>query len=361
MAAQHSRPRDPSCSSALEGAALQARICAVIDRALSVRIADFEDAARHETEALRAQARDILRECLEVIALVHDYGEEDARLRASEPPAPDPRRTFCQTVELHDRRPSGLEKIGDLAFVAAMGLRNRMASVRAVATAEDTWAVIAECSGAIREVLKSLSAIERAICEHASLPQRSSYFVSELERALGTRRAYVRLRNDVVGMDAPVGEQVSSRLRIAAAAIAKLVSRDIYISARVHDRRLIRQAQQRIRGWLASEPATAGRAREGWLRDGERIYRDLANVCDLVLAINHRAELCAHDAAVLESALETLRAHAPGPLTICAELPALLLVAGRDAELDALLRAASADAEEVAAVVERSLRALRGR
>lgn len=337
------------------------RICAVIDRALEVRIADYEDGERSEVEALRVQALAALDESLGAIAMVQEYYEHRGAAPAGENPPPESGRGLCDTVDHHHGRPSGLDKVGDLAFVAALGLRSRRATVESVATVEDTWDVIAECSGAFREVLKSLTALERAVCEFELLPTRSSFYVTELERALLTRRAYVSLRQDVSGAGTPEPEDVPQRLRLAAAAVAKLVSRDIYVSARVHDRRLIRSVQERIRDWLLSEPEGETPARVPWLLAGVRLHRDIANVCDLLLAINHRATLCAHDADVLDSVLEELLTRGAEPVRLDQEFPELEGITGRDPELDGLVQAAAPlKASEASAVVSRALRHLRG-
>lgn len=361
MTAQMYEPRDENRSSPLEAPELQRRVCAVIDRALEVRIADYEDVEREGVEPLRGLALEALHQSLDAIAVVQDHCERRGAARVSEIPPSGRGRGLCDTVDRHHGRPSGLDKVGDLAFVASLGLRSRLATVEAVAAVEDKWEVISECSGAFREVLKSLTAIEHALCEVEGLEARSSFYVSELERALLTRRAYVRLRQDVLGAGAPVDEEIPPRLRLAATAIAKLVSRDIYVSARVHDRRLIRQVQERIRAWMLEEPSAQSSPRVAWLLAGMRLYRDIANVCDLILAINYRESLCAHDAEVFGAALEKLHARGDEEVSLADDFPELESVGGRDPELDGLVLAGGRiEAPKAAAAVERALRHLRG-
>lgn len=355
--AQNSGPGDLGPSRRLEGPELQARICAVIDHAAAVRIADFEDGDRSGAEQLRVLSLEALRESLTAIATIQGHYETWG---AGDVEVSGHGRGLCETVERHQLRPSSVEKIGDLAFVAGLGLRSRAQSVESTAGSDDKWEVISECSGAFREILKSLTALERAVCECEGIPPRSSYYVTELERALLTRRAYVKLHQDVVG-PRPEGEDIPPRLRRAAASIAKMVSREIYVSARVHDRRMIRKVQERIQSWLSTEPPSEDPRRVAWLLAGMRLHRDLANVCDLLLAINHRAELRAHDAEILGAALEKLAARAPARLSIAQELPELAGVLGRDAQVDALLDARSTvDAAVAAEIVRRALRTVQG-
>lgn len=354
-------PEEAGPPISLGGSDLQARLCAALDKAGSVRIADYEDGDRGDAENLRALSLEALEDTIAVVEAVRAHYETTGGRSASEGEPMARGRALCETVDRHQLRPSSAEKVGDIAFVAGLGLGHRLNSIRSIAEVGDKWEVISECSGAFREISKSLTALELAICDCESIPPRSSYYITELERALLTRRAYVSFHRDIVG-PAPRGEEVPPRLRRVAAAIAKLASRDIYISARVQDRRMIRKMQERMQAWLSTEPRAEGGERVAWLLAGMRLYGDVSNACDLLLAINHRAELRAHDEGVLEAALETLSAETASPVSLADEVPELASVLGRDPTLDELIEsAAPVDPSEAAALVRRALLGLRGR
>jgi hypothetical protein len=244
---------------------------------------------------------------------------------------PPQSRQFLGEVERAMDEGVGLRRIQNLAFIARMGLRARLATCEAMGAAPGKkWEVISTASSALREILKALGALAVAVCAHERLPEPSTFYVTELSRSLAIRRAYRILHAEVDPAHEPGPSEAWRRLRRAASAIAKLVGRAIYPSMRVHDRYSLRTMQHRLASFLADTSGDA-KAREA---AGLRLFQDLGNLVELMLHVNDRAELRAHDARVLAEVVPALELEG-APLAPAIE--ALRAVYGRDLELDAML------------------------
>ncbi len=205
-----------------------------------------------------------------------------------------------------------------IAFVAGFALRGRESALLA-ADVCDRWQVLAAVDGAGREIERTLAAVVSAITGEPAV--RSS----ALADALRIRRAYVRFGAAVGATDPPAGDELLSRLRLAGTAIVKLVGDECHGRMRAGDRRAIRGVHDRILAWLR------GGGDDRLL--GGRLWQELASLSVLLLGINRRPELAAHDRSAVERALAALtqgRDHD-------AAREAATLV-GRDAELDGLLQ-----------------------
>jgi len=119
-----------------------------------------------------------------------------------------------------------------------------------------------------------------------------------------------RTHDRVVGSAEPTPEEAGARLRRAGASLAKLVGRPIYVHLRTRDRHQIRRFQQRIADYLGGLGGVtpASRVTDLEMRDGLRLYRDLANLTELMMQVNNRVELRGHDATVAQSVADELRA-----------------------------------------------------
>lgn len=224
----------------------------------------------------------------------------------------------------------GVRRIQNLAFIARLGLRARLAALDGMGASPAKWELVAAASSALREVMKALGALAVAVCGHEGLPEPRTFYVTELERSLAVRRAYRIFYADVAPAREPRGPELAVRLRRAANAIAKLAGRPIYPSMRVTDRFSLRALQRRLQGWLAAVDMDP-RAREV---AGVRLFQDLAHMAELMQGVKERAELRAYDARLIAEQLAALES---GAADVASAARALQAIEGRDARLDALL------------------------
>lgn len=282
------------------------------------------DAAVEHASALLAHYEDLAEARASVRKLRAVSAAVDAALSGSE---------LCGELERTlEEEDVGVRRVQNLAFIARLGLRGRVAALDDMSVATGKWEIIDVASSSLREVLKALGTIDVAVCELEGLPCPTTFYVTELERSLAIRRAYRILHADVApGIDLR-GPEVGARLRRTANSIAKLAGRPIYSSMRVHDRFMLRSVQRRLQAWLgpsSEEP----RVREA---AGVRLYQDVAHLVELMLGVNERAELRKHDAEV---AGEVARGLAEGWLDVPRANQRLRAIQGRDLELDALAAA----------------------
>lgn len=324
--------------------ALLERVRRAIDRAQALPIVAAEEREYDDLRPLLADVVSSIDDTHSLLGEVLDHYEQTTDLDELDFDFDERPSTMVRVVENHMGEEGGVSKITGIAFVARIGLRGRRDVLLNMFDPRDSrphddqkWELIAYCSSAVREILKSLAAIEMAIAEHEGLTAVCRYYVSELDRALQVRRAYVTFRNEVIGQGTPEPTDAPRRLRVAASAIAKLIGRPAYAFARVHDRSNIRRIQVRIREQLTANARVANESIDP--RDQRvlelgavRLWQDLANVAELVMAINNRAELREHDRSACEKALACLRAS-----DVEGALGLLRDSCGRDAQLDKTL------------------------
>lgn len=263
---------------------------AAIRQARRIPVADFEESDSSPT-ALIGEVRSCLQEAMSALDLALDVyeGTPTPSVRGARPGVEA--GGLCDEVERRMNREDGIPKITSLAFVARMGLRMRGQALSRLDPAQHRWEILSAASGAVRDIIKALGAVDIAICQFEGMPVDTSHLDGELELALRTRDAYLSFRRDVLGGGPPGPAEIDRRLRLAAASIAKLVGREIYPHLRISDRAMLRQIQARIRAFLAST-RVAGEERAV---EGLRLYQDLASLADLMMGVNRRSELIEHD------------------------------------------------------------------
>jgi len=348
----------PIVANGANAAALIERIRRAIARAQAAPVvaaeeSDGDDLLPMRAEVLRAldDAHDVLGAVLARYDIEPDVDDLDFEFA-------DRASTICRAVEARlDDEPKGPEKITSVAFVARIGIRGRRDSVSA-STVERKWDLIATCSSAVREVLKSLSAVEMAVAEHEGFSATTRYYVTELDRSLRVRRAYVTFRAEVYGEGPPQVHDAPRRLRSAASALAKLISREAYSFARVHDRSSLRDIQRRIREQLTAhakahaDPDTEPRWMNVLDLAASRLWQDLSNLSELMLLVNNRAELREHDRKVLWSVRRALEA---GDFDAERAHASLAEVVGRDSDVDRWTHHRSTDLAELHAALAHAL------
>jgi len=320
-------------------------------RAESLAIADHESESSGSLEPLFAHTDVVLREASDrFLAILEHYEAVESRRRSSIPSVEvDMLMTSIDDALDQDE---GTARILTIAFLGRLGVRERLSGVRSV-DPTDRWESVDILGSALREVAKAATALDVAIAECAGLDVDRGRYVHELDRAIDTRRAYVKFRGDVLASEEPTTNTVVARLRAAAAAIAKLVGRPVYAHLRTRDRHQLRTFQGRLAEFLASlgPGAFGGDIPESRARDGLRLFRDLANMTELMMQVNNRAELRANDAMLAERVLEDL-ADLDG-LALDAALVSLEPIVGRSDELDRIvLRRKSFDDHELRSILQ---------
>lgn len=309
--------------------ALLERARATCRLAEAVPLATYEELEGAAMLGLVDESRALLDDASLVVGLVLEHYDGLAERRSSLPdvePAPSSAALFG-ALERSMEHDEGIKKVQNLAFVARFGLRRRVAALAELGRDAGKWEIIDVASSAMREIGKALGAVDLAVCQLERLPEPNTFYVTELERSLSIRHAY-RIFHHEVARDVP-GLDCAARLRRAANAIAKLVGRPIYPSMRVHDRFMLRAVQKKLHAWLAAAaPAGGGGA------SGPRLLEDVVHVAELMLKVNERAELRAHDAELALAAADQLAAER---LSLVDARVRLVALQGRDPGLDALL------------------------
>lgn len=315
---------------------LRSQLVAITHDALRLDIRDFEEVSAKQLVAeLSPRVASLLERALAVLAEVLRWYD-----RASDAaPGPDSDSfDFGLAVDelLAHERESPATKIADLAFIASGELRQRRARVAAHTATLDAWEIVCDCGSAVRRVVKSLGAIELAVCEVEHL-ERVLAFDSELEVSLQTRRLYKKVWRSTRAVGEVEPSNARHALRKAGTLVATIVGRDVYCRLRERDRFQLRALQRRVLEWLRDENPDA--------RAGVRLWEDFASFAEMLRQVSNRQELVKHDVNALRLARQSLEAgNVTGASALLARLD------GLDDELDAALTAGARD-ELLAATV----------
>jgi hypothetical protein len=239
--------------------------------------------------------------------------------------------------------PDGLgERIADLAFVARLELRQRMAGLTRLPADSDSWRIIAAAGSCLRQVQKALAALEAVLARAEGIAPVLS-FHDELALALVARRAYASFRRQLRAVGRLPG--ISDRLQGAATSIAYLFDLEIYRDLRISDRVQLRRLLERILRWAGPDVDRQG---------GERIWEDLLGCAALLAEISKRQELEEHDERVCREILDRLiAASSPGPELPPDVRPLVESLTGRDDDLDERIFDGRIDFGTAAAVAQR--------
>ncbi|MFO0658659.1 MAG: hypothetical protein U0165_02315 [Polyangiaceae bacterium] len=238
----------------------------------------------------------------------------------------------------------------DLVFLGYMGLSAKLSSLGANLDSCETWDIFDLCAGTRREALRSLCAIGNHLRRVLGGPSYDEYLYDEAIVGVETRRAYLRFREEIIRFEPVSVSDCSGSMRRCASAIAKLIGKPIYPFLRTQDRLLLRDAQRRLRAWLEAQ------RHEADLLGASRIWQDLFNQCEIMLAVNMRPELREHDRRTLAKAKRWIRANPDKNLL---EVAALLSTAqGRCPRLDACLSSTGTTHAELIAAIDGCLVAL---
>lgn len=234
------------------------------------------------------------------------------------------------------------ERLADLAFVARLELRQRLAGLTRLPADADSWRIIAAAGSCLRQVQKALAALEAVVARAEGIaPVLGSH--DELALALVARRAYAGFRRRLRAVGRLPG--ISDRLQGAATCIAYLFDLEIYRDLRISDRVQLRRLLERILRWGGPDVDRQG---------GERIWEDLLGCAALLAEISKRQELEEHDERVCREILDRLvAASSPGPELPPDVRPLVESLTGRDDDLDERIFDGRIDFGTAAAIAQR--------
>jgi hypothetical protein len=227
-------------------------------------------------------------------------------------------------IETFDDESGAAQPISDVAAIARMTLREKEKLLLRLDPESDSWEIVDRCDRALRAVSKAVVALEQALATACGF-EPGIEIVDECTRGLRVRTIYAKFRVAVLQIAERDGA-IAARIRAAATALAILTGRDEYPLIRVSDRRQLRTLQQRVRRWLADGVADEG--------DGAHLWQELLAVSSLLLQINRRAELIAHDERVLFDLCGAMRFRGASLESVW---PQILSLRGLDLRLDRML------------------------
>lgn len=323
----------------MNAADMQTHLQRVAERAIAIDVRRFEEAepARLATELV--PAIDVaLADGIEVLARVLEHYESTIHNEPASAPPPKAASVttdsthFYEDIENLMSTASGTSRIADIAFMARWELERKQRGLREISTGEDPWKVIAECGSARRRLVKSATAVALAVADHERIPTPlEASYITELKRSLETRRIYAIFRRRLRDAGPFADDNARACLRAGGTAIATMVGRDVYVDLRVSDRIQLRRLQRRILAWLRGDDGFDAES-------GRRLWGDLEACSDLLLQVNHRAELRQHDEEALKDILEALAKEDRERFELPTEIRSRIkLLQGRDPEVDRLI------------------------
>ena len=320
---------------------LQKFIAATLHQVAAIPIAQFEEDNTDVAGSLVPRVVIITLAATEVLQLVAGhYGSSSEGSSGEGSSGEQDAITDGQLCNALDNRlgsftaASAGRDIADLAVMARMGLQWRIERAQVVAAQNDRWKTISQMSSARREVIKSVTAVDIAICRSQGRGSANEhYLLSEVHRSVEVRRCYVQLFRELTREGEVTADQLVRRLRLAATCLTKLTSKAIYPDLRIADRVQVRSLQSRMLDWLRAFQNDAAQG----VQAGLRLNQDLQCFAELLLAVNNRSELRDYDLLTIGETLprlEELPPAQPVPAALRSRLDAL---AGRDEGIDRLL------------------------
>ncbi len=241
--------------------------------------------------------------------------------------------------------------LSDLVFMGYMSVVAKVRALDESPRSSDAWEAMEICSASRREALRTLCAIGNSLAARQGSGSYDAFLYDEAMQGVETRRAYVKFRDEILRVEPLCATDALPSIRRCATAIAKLIGKPCYAFLRTQDRILLRQAQRRLLRWLADQASSGDEI------SAKRIWQDLANQCEIMLAINHRPELKEHDRRTLAKASRTLAAL-PDGADLQPVLALLSSVVGRCHELDRTLQHPRVDRVQLNLAVDRCLRSV---
>lgn len=223
------------------------------------------------------------------------------------------------------------DPILDLTAIARMELSGLTEQIGRE-TGASAWQRIAVCDSVLHVSRRCLRALDALIADVEALPRGADDGSDETVVAVQVRRVFLELHRAAIGDALPDSDTIRPRLQSVGTAIARALSRSIAGSIRVHDRFAMRAFQARIREGLLN-PSGDDDAIDALTR----LWQDLVNFTALLLDVNKREELRAHDRAAVASAISQIRDLTPALPCPAEVIDGLRPCEGRDIELDMII------------------------
>jgi hypothetical protein len=227
---------------------------------------------------------------------------------------------------LDEITPATAAEIADLAWLSRGEIVAHVESLTGSKERNRTWQIVSEADTGLERAERALVAVEAAILEHEGLPP-TDRFRYRLEESLEIRRLYTALRRTFLVADSPQGAGLLEELWMVGTQIEAIRRRRAYGLIRVDDRRQLHLLQRRIEAALEqSDPTGEGERRALW--------QDLEAFSHLLMAINNREDLRAHDLELVIRARKDLDREDADAGAVYHRLASML---GRDPMLDRIL------------------------
>lgn len=224
--------------------------------------------------------------------------------------------------------------VGDVAAVARWELRRLIETLHGLGTARATPLDLGRLGAVRQAALGALDGLERALVDDGGLaPVLGGVMLLETKRALAMRAVFVAFRDEVRTLGDPSVEALHESLTRVSGRLTEMRDARGLRRLRVADRLQVESLLERIAAALASARGA----------EGAGVWRDVASYAEVLLEVNRRAELRAHDHTLAQHLAKELAAR-PGVIAQLAFRRRLEALRGRDDELDRLLDEAGEDA-----------------
>ena len=309
------------------GKSLFRRVVRLLDAAVTVEFNIDDEPGCLALAALSAPTiAEVLRDAVVLLDEVRGYYESDRASTAAAGQAPDSLNDIGALISTQ----VAAQEISDLAFVTRSEVRHCLAALETAIGSQDPPRIVVRCDDAVQRLRRGMIPLENAIGEYEGVapPIRVWW---DLEISLRIRSLYAGLRHLVVTVPPPTDGNLRSRFDEVTRELVTLRSAEIYRFMRIDDRIQMRVLHRRMELWL-------GQTDENDPVEGQRLWQELVSFVQLLVGVNNRQELQAHDQRVIARACQVLLEAEPRP----DHVPRSLLeelgnVVGRDDELDRLI------------------------
>ncbi len=320
-------PQPHAQSAARPGKSLFRRVVRLLDAAVTVEFNIDDEPGCLALAALSAPTiAEVLRDAVVLLDEVRGYYESDRASSAAPGQATDSLNDIGALISTQ----VAAQEISDLAFVTRSEVRHCLAALETAIGSQDPPRIVVRCDDAVQRLRRGMIPLENAIGEFEGVTPPTRVWW-DLEISLRIRSLYAGLRHRVVTAPPPGDGETRARLDAVAQELATLRSAEIYRFMRIDDRIQMRTLYGRVVLSLGHE----GREEPA---QGQRLWQELVSFVQLLVGVNNRQELQAHDQRVIARACQVLLEAEPRP----DHVPRGLLeelgnVVGRDDELDRLI------------------------
>ena len=309
------------------GKSLFRRVVRSLDAAVTVEFNIDDEPGCLALAALSAPTiAEVLRDAVVLLDEVGGYYESDRASTSAGGQAPDSLHDIGALISTQ----VAAREIADLAFVTRSEVRHCLAALETAIGSQDPLRIVVRCDDAVQRLRRGMIPLENAIGEFEGVTPPTRVWW-DLEISLRIRSLYAGLRHRVVTVPAPADRDMRVRLDEVTRELAALRSAEIYRFMRIDDRIQMRALYRRMVLWLGHEGGDDP-------VQGQRLWQEMVSFVQLLVGINNRQELQAHDQRVIARACQVLLEAEPQP----SHVPRSLLeelenMVGRDDELDRLI------------------------